>query len=109
MLQDKQDSAVSEFNARRVPRRHDHFAALLCDNPCHLGPVWLSQHLSACDCPEKEVPDLPAFYRGTAGGLTPSLYQEFKTLALSHKSRQAWGPASSVLADKILDGIFKFS
>jgi hypothetical protein len=28
MLQDKQDSAVSEFNARRVPRRHDHFAAL---------------------------------------------------------------------------------
>jgi hypothetical protein len=37
----KQDSAVSEFNARRVPRRHDHFAALLCDDHAIPGPVLL--------------------------------------------------------------------
>jgi hypothetical protein len=76
MLQDKQDSAVSEFNARRVPRRHDHFAALLCDDPCDPGPVLLRWGWSSISAPvtvmKKGVPD-PSRVLPREGGCCDSL------------------------------------
>jgi hypothetical protein len=58
----------------------------------------------------KGVPD-PSRVLPREGGCFDSLSPPtIQTPTLSHKSRQGWGtPDSSVLADKILDGIFKFS